>query len=210
MVFSRASAIRGALRAVRPSKTSVGRAQQWRQIGRRGYASHGHDAKKASSDLPWFVPIIVTQFHFLYGNSVTNYLVRLVGAVAVTVPSCWYLLQNGPNTSHGHGDHGDEHGKEHGNAHGEEHDKEESKKESESSDDKSSEKGEDSDSGDESKGADTPDTSDDEGDKDEKEGKSKDDTSSEIPLTPKKGQKPGKLEDMAESADSESKDTVLR
>ncbi len=63
MAFARASAIRGALRAVRPSQTSVGRAQQWRQIGRRGYASHGHDAKKASSDLPWFVSIAITIFH---------------------------------------------------------------------------------------------------------------------------------------------------
>jgi len=155
---------------------------------------------------------------------VTDYFVRLVGALAVTVPSCWYLLQNGPAAHHGHGGHGDEHGKAHGNEHGEEH--KESKDEPESKDDeKSSENGDDTDSGDESKEVDTPDTSDDEDGKDEKEGKSKDDTSSNTAPTPKgdikvypdskgaskkrtdseKGKKQGK----PEGADAESKDTVL-
>jgi hypothetical protein len=65
MAFARVSAIRGALRAVRPSTTSVGRPQLWRQIGRRGYASgHGHEAKKAGGDLPWYVPIIDCLRHF--------------------------------------------------------------------------------------------------------------------------------------------------
>lgn len=163
-------------------------------------------------------------------SPVTNYISRLVGAVVVTVPSCWYLLQSGPETGHGHGDHGDGHGKEHGEGHGVEHEEKESKDESESSDeDKSSEKGKESDNGDENKEADTPDTSDDEGDKDEKDGKSKDSTSSDAPSIPKgdkklvpdpkgankkrtdseKGQKQGKVEDMADGGDSESKDTVL-
>jgi hypothetical protein len=42
--------------------------QAWRQIGQRGYASHGHEATKAGGDLPWYVlkrflplPIDVTQ-----------------------------------------------------------------------------------------------------------------------------------------------------
>ncbi|MCJ1478838.1 hypothetical protein MMC13_007522 [Lambiella insularis] len=54
--------------------------QQWH---RRGYASEGnHASEKAKSDLPW-----------------------LAGSIAVTVPSCWYLLREGPaNPSH-HGHH---------------------------------------------------------------------------------------------------------
>jgi hypothetical protein len=146
------------------------------------------------------------------------------------VPSCWYLLQNGPEADHGHGGHGGGHGKEHGDEHGDEHEDEEPKDEPESSDDgKSTEKGDDSDSGDESKEADTPDTSDDEDGKDEKEDKSKDGTSSGTPSIPKgekkvypdskeankklidseKGKKQGKPEDMAEDGDSESEDSVL-
>lgn len=93
---------------------------------------------------------------------------RALGAVAVTVPSCWYLLQNGPEKSHGHGDHGDAHGKEHGDDHEEEESQDESKDE-----DKDSKKSDDSDSGDEGKDADTPDTSDDEGEKDDKSKDSK-------------------------------------
>jgi hypothetical protein len=83
----------------------------------------------------------------------------------VTVPACWYLLSNAPDTSHGHGDHDDAHGKSH-----EEEEVEEPKDESEKSeegeekeDNKDNEKSEDSDSDDEKKEEDTPDTSDDEG-----------------------------------------------
>ncbi|MCJ1388151.1 hypothetical protein MMC18_000996 [Xylographa bjoerkii] len=48
--------------------------QSWQQLQRRAYASGGdHGSEKAKSDLPW-----------------------LAGAIAVTVPSCWYLLQEGP------------------------------------------------------------------------------------------------------------------
>ncbi|MCJ1377064.1 hypothetical protein MMC17_000154 [Xylographa soralifera] len=48
--------------------------QSWQQVQRRAYASGGdHGSEKAKSDLPW-----------------------LAGAIAVTVPSCWYLLQEGP------------------------------------------------------------------------------------------------------------------
>ncbi|MCJ1401201.1 hypothetical protein MMC11_004413 [Xylographa trunciseda] len=48
--------------------------QSWQKVQRRAYASGGdHGSEKAKSDLPW-----------------------LAGAIAVTVPSCWYLLQEGP------------------------------------------------------------------------------------------------------------------
>ncbi|MCJ1281501.1 hypothetical protein MMC26_000821 [Xylographa opegraphella] len=48
--------------------------QSWQQVQRRTYASGGdHGSEKAKSDLPW-----------------------LAGSIAVTVPSCWYLLQEGP------------------------------------------------------------------------------------------------------------------
>ncbi|MCJ1319598.1 hypothetical protein MMC15_004934 [Xylographa vitiligo] len=48
--------------------------QSWQQVQRRAYASGSdHGPEKAKSDLPW-----------------------LAGAIAVTVPSCWYLLQEGP------------------------------------------------------------------------------------------------------------------
>jgi hypothetical protein len=169
--------------------------------------------------LPHFCSILC-----IYDSSLTNFPVRLVGAIAVTVPTCWYLLQPGADTGHGHGGHGDAHGKHDGEDLGVEHEEKEPKDESESSDDdKSSEKGEDSDNGDESKEASTPDTSDDEGDNDEK-----DDTSSDTPPSPKgdkkimpdskgankkrtdseKGQEQGKPEDMVEGADKGTDDTV--
>jgi len=75
----------------------------------------------------------------------------LIGSVGVTVPTIWYLLANPPEAPHGDDEHG-AHG-----AHGKGHEEEESKDESE--DDKS----EDSGSEEEGKEADTPDTSDDEG-----------------------------------------------
>src|SRR4051794_11310428 len=103
MAFARVSAIRGALRTVRPSTTSVGRPQLWRQVGRRGYASHGHQTKKAGGDLPWYVPISLSHCN---GERCSTNGRRAIGAVAVTVPTCWYLLQSGPEKSHGHGDHG--------------------------------------------------------------------------------------------------------
>ena len=87
----------------------------------------------------------------------------------MTVPTCWYLLSNGPDTAHGHDDHGDSHG----SAHAEEHEEEpkDEETEGEKSDDadgkeEESEKSEDSDSEDDKKD-DTPDTSDDEGEDDD-------------------------------------------
>jgi hypothetical protein len=151
---------------------------------------------------------------------------RAIGAVAVTVPTCWYLLQQKPE-SHGHGDHGD-HGAGHGKEHGEERHEEESKDEPEAAaeskdDDKDSEKSNNSDSGDESKDADTPDTSDDEGDN-----KSKDSGKSDTPKTPSgdrkiypdpkganktrtdsdKAQKQGKPEDTSYDGSYPAKDKV--
>jgi hypothetical protein len=196
MAFARASAIRGALKAARPSSTSVARPQVWRHIGRRSYASHGHESKKASSDLPWYVKLEPPRdFH---QTSFDRILHRAFGALAVTVPSCWYLLQSGPD-SHGHGDHG--HGDAHGKGHGEEKHGKESKHGPNAAaeskeDDKDSEKSDESDSGDEGKDAETPDTSDDEDD-----GKSKD--SGKDDETSDKGKKQGKPDDLTaeESAD---------
>ncbi|KAI9744796.1 MAG: hypothetical protein M1818_001721 [Claussenomyces sp. TS43310] len=89
MAFARASAIRGALNSVRASRSAASRPQLLRQIARRGYASgHGHESTKAGGDLPW-----------------------AIGAVAVTVPSCWFLMQSPPEGAHG--DHADSHGKSH-------------------------------------------------------------------------------------------------
>lgn len=96
---------------------------------------------------------------------------RAIGAVAVTVPTCWYLLSNTPEPAHGHGDHGDSHGEEHEEEHKEEskdepeeESKDEDKEASSDAEDKDSEKSEDSDSvDDEKKGANTPDSSDNEG-----------------------------------------------
>jgi len=76
MAFARASAVRGALRATRTSRPVVARPQVWQQLGRRTYAN-GHSAEKGS-DLPWFI-----------------------GAVAITVPTCFFLLRGGDD--HGHG-----------------------------------------------------------------------------------------------------------
>jgi len=76
----------------------------------------------------------------------------------VTVPTCWYLISNAPDTSHGHEDHGGDHGSK---SHGEEHVEEEPEVEPEDGNEKGEEdsnKSEDSDS----EAADTPDTSDDE------------------------------------------------
>ena len=106
--------------------------------------------------------------------------IRLIGSIAVTVPTCYYLAQQTPTADHGHSEHGDEHGGEH---EGGEHEGEASEEETadsekpeesieevkddtsdeneESSDEKQDDKSDDS--GDEGeKQQDTPDTSDDE------------------------------------------------
>ena len=84
--------------------------------------------------------------------------------MGVTVPTCWYLLSNAPDTSHGHDDHGDSHGA----AHDENHEEEGGKPEDSEGKEEESEKSEDSDSEDEKKDTDTPDNSDDEGGDDDK------------------------------------------
>ncbi|KFY22169.1 hypothetical protein V493_06793 [Pseudogymnoascus sp. VKM F-4281 (FW-2241)] len=68
---------RSAFGALRSARLSVGgaRAQLVRHSARRGYSS-GH-GPEASSDLPW-----------------------AAGAVAVTVPACWYLLKASPEEAH--------------------------------------------------------------------------------------------------------------
>jgi len=135
MAFSKAAALRSCLRSARPT---IARPQLFRQIARRAYASGGHGSAKAGSDAPW-----------------------AAGAVGVTVPACWYLLSNAPDTSHGHDDHGDAHGESHGEEH-EEAPKDEG--EGEKSDD-TEEKG---DGSEDEKDTDTPDTSEDEGEGDGK------------------------------------------
>ncbi|OBT88957.1 hypothetical protein VE02_02817 [Pseudogymnoascus sp. 03VT05] len=68
---------RSAFGALRSARLSIGgaRAQLVRHSARRGYSS-GH-GPEASSDLPW-----------------------AAGAVAVTVPACWYLLKESPAEAH--------------------------------------------------------------------------------------------------------------
>ncbi|TKA64627.1 hypothetical protein B0A49_09017 [Cryomyces minteri] len=86
MVLPRPTAFRG-FASARFARTAARSSKpvQWQRVSRRGYASGGHGPVKASSDLPW-----------------------LIGSVVVTIPSCWYLLQPNPSSSHGHGDaHGD-------------------------------------------------------------------------------------------------------
>ncbi|GAB7351137.1 hypothetical protein MBLNU459_g1594t1 [Dothideomycetes sp. NU459] len=80
MVLPRPTSLRGfaparLLRSAAPRTAN-------RALLRRGYASHGSHGSAPSSDLPW-----------------------LVSAIAVTIPSCWYLW---PEASHGeaHGAHG--------------------------------------------------------------------------------------------------------
>lgn len=88
-----------------------------------------------------------------------------IGAVAVTIPSCYYILTSIDTGGHGHDEHGEGHDEEHGEEH-EEGGKDEGEEEkSDDSEEKAEEKSDDSgdsDSGDE-KEADTPETSDDEG-----------------------------------------------
>ncbi|KAI9840395.1 MAG: hypothetical protein M1837_001653 [Sclerophora amabilis] len=100
MYLSRPGTLRAALRhqTIRASRNST-RLHPWRLSGRRGYASGGHEPKKASSDLPW-----------------------LLGAVAVTVPTCGYLLSPGSDAGHGHGGHESDHGANDGSEEGEAHD----------------------------------------------------------------------------------------
>jgi len=86
---------------------------------------------------------------------------RAVGAIAVTVPWVWYLMQPGPEKAHGHGGQHGAHGKTHDDEHEDEH---KGGEESEDGGSKDSEKSDDSERRDEDKGADTPDTSEDEGD----------------------------------------------
>lgn len=100
-------------------------------------------------------------------------VIRAVGAVAVTVPTCYYLLQNAPDTSHSHGEHGDDHGKSHGEE--EQPDEEPVEEPAKSEDGESqdeeqdSKKPEESGSDDGDNEADTPDTSDDEGSDEDKQ-----------------------------------------
>lgn len=114
------------------------RPQVFRQVVQRGYASGGHESAKAGGDTLW-----------------------AVGAIGVTVPTCWYLLSSSPDTAHGHGDHGDSHAESHDGEEAESKDEPEEKQEE--SDEKDGEKSEDSESEAEDKESDTPDTSDDEG-----------------------------------------------
>lgn len=125
---------------------------------------------------------------------------RAAGAVAVTVPACWWILSNAPDTSHGHGEHGG-HGEEHGEEHKEESEEEskdepeaeveEKSDEAEKADD--SEKSEESDSENEKKDTDTPETSDDEEESDEKNTKTSSDSKGDNKkkLESKKGTKAG-------------------
>jgi len=141
MAFSRAAALRSSLRCARATRPTIARPQLLRQVARRGYAS-GHEQVKSGGDLLW-----------------------AIGGVAVTIPSCYYILTSIDTGGHGH----DEHGEGHGEKHGEEHEAEEKEEGEEEKSEEKSEDAEDSDSGDE-KEADTPDTSDDEGE-DDSEGK---------------------------------------
>lgn len=155
MSSSRTAALRS-LRCFRARPTAA-RPQLRFQFGRRSYASGGHEAKQSGGDAVW-----------------------AAGAIAITVPSVWYLWPSGEDAHHG--GHGDAHSKKHG-----EEPEEESKDEGEDSKtadarekaevksegeekpaesedkDADSEKSEDSDSEEEGKDANTPDTSDDEG-----------------------------------------------
>ncbi|KAF4551179.1 Hypothetical protein D9617_14g076360 [Elsinoe fawcettii] len=94
MVVTRPALARGlaAARLARPVPSSLVR-KGLRPTFRRGYASGG-DAHPASSDIPW-----------------------LLGAIAVTVPGCYYLW---PSASHGDASHG------HGHGHEEHHEEPES------------------------------------------------------------------------------------
>lgn len=110
-----------------------------------------------------------SKVYFIIQSNLLNYTsLGAAGAIAVTLPTCWYLLSNAPDTSHGHGDHGEDHGKSHGEEETEE-EPEEKSEEKDEADDKDSEKSEDSDSDGDAKEADTPDTSEDEGDEGTKE-----------------------------------------
>ncbi|OCL10695.1 hypothetical protein AOQ84DRAFT_438173 [Glonium stellatum] len=97
MVLPRPSAFRMPLatRFARPTRIiRTAEQQPWQcafqNTVRRGYASAGHGAKKASSDLPW-----------------------LLSGIAITIPSTWYILQPSPSSGHGH-DEGHGHDASHG------------------------------------------------------------------------------------------------
>jgi len=107
-----------AARFARPARIIRSAEQQpWQSVfqhtARRGYASASHGAKKSSSDLPW-----------------------LLSAIAITIPSTWYILQPSPSSDHGHDD---SHG--HDTSHGaEKH--EEKEEQTEASDEKEESKDE--------------------------------------------------------------------
>lgn len=78
MPLPRQTVLRSGLRV--PGARASGRSRfvgLGQRLSRRGYASGGDAPKKASGDLPW-----------------------LIGSIAVTVPTCAYLLQAGPDKSH--------------------------------------------------------------------------------------------------------------
>lgn len=104
----------------------------------------------------------------IYCSNYQHDVIRAATSVAITAPTLWYLLKNGPYTSHGHEDHGDAHGTKHEEEESKDEDSEEKSEAKlddgeDKADDKESEKSEESESDSEDNGADTPDTSDDEG-----------------------------------------------
>lgn len=94
---------------------------------------------------------------------------RAIGAVAVTVPTCYWLYSNKPDTSAHHDDHHESHDEEEESKDDEEQPAETEEKSDESGDDKSEESSSD-------EGNDTPDTSDDESEDKEKVTKSSEDS----------------------------------
>ena len=160
MAFSRVAALRSSCfrGAVRSTSARVApRPQVFRQIARRGYASGGHGETKAGGDAVWYVHLNGIR---MLCNCLLTYVTRAAGAVAVTVPTCWYLLSNAEDSSHGHDEHSDSHASHKKDDHKEESD-DESKDEPESKDeeedkaeakeDGDSQKSDDSDSDDDAK-----------------------------------------------------------
>ncbi|KAI9698792.1 MAG: hypothetical protein M1836_003902 [Candelina mexicana] len=86
MVLPRATTFRSFLQLQsRRTFLTPTRTQIWQRIGRRGYANGGgHEPKKASGDLPW-----------------------IIGSIAVTLPTCAYLLQPSSDKGHAHEGHED-------------------------------------------------------------------------------------------------------
>lgn len=113
-------------------------------------------------------------------NADVEWMTRMIGAIAVTIPSCWYLWPDSSHAEHSGGHGHDEHGE------GEEGGEEEGGEEKAAEGGEQEEGGEEKSSEDDSKGGDEEKPSSDDGEEKKDDSEAQDDTSSKDDSKPNK------------------------